>query len=56
MIATTAETYRAQADEIVADLALSDVAVTWNKEIVALIAYLQRLGKNAVPTDVGQVK
>ena len=36
---------RAQADAVVADLAVSGVQVDWNSEMVALIAYLQRLGR-----------
>jgi cytochrome c oxidase cbb3-type subunit I/II len=36
---------RAQADAVVADLAVSGVQVDWNAEVVALIAYLQRLGR-----------
>jgi cytochrome c oxidase cbb3-type subunit I/II len=39
------DTYRKQADTIVADLAKEGVAVPWDREIVALIAYLQRLGR-----------
>ncbi len=39
------DTYRRQADLIVTDLAKEGVAVPWDREIVALIAYLQRLGR-----------
>jgi cytochrome c oxidase cbb3-type subunit I/II len=43
-----------QAEGIVADLAIEGVNVEWDREIVALIAYLQRLGRgpqfNATPT------
>jgi len=35
---------RQQAKEIVANLAQADIETTWDTEIVALIAYLQRLG------------
>jgi cytochrome c oxidase cbb3-type subunit I/II len=36
---------RAQAATIVADLATNGVTVEWNSELVALISYLQRLGR-----------
>ncbi|MFN7941033.1 MAG: cytochrome-c oxidase, cbb3-type subunit I [Thermoanaerobaculia bacterium] len=36
---------RAQAATIVADLATNGVAVEWNSELVALVSYLQRLGR-----------
>ncbi|MGZ6163418.1 MAG: cytochrome-c oxidase, cbb3-type subunit I [Myxococcaceae bacterium] len=39
------DTYRKQADLIVTDLSKEGVAVPWDREIVALIAYLQRLGR-----------
>jgi len=38
-----------QAKEITADLARSGVTLEWDRELVALIAYLQRLGKTAPP-------
>jgi len=37
---------RKQADEVVAKLAASNIQTTPDKEIVALIAYLQRLGQD----------
>jgi cytochrome c oxidase cbb3-type subunit I/II len=37
---------RQQAETIVLDLATNGVEVDWNSEIVALIAYLQRLGRD----------
>jgi cytochrome c oxidase cbb3-type subunit I/II len=37
---------QAQGGEIAADLATAGIETAWNKEIVALTAYLQRLGKN----------
>jgi cytochrome c oxidase cbb3-type subunit I/II len=37
---------RAQAETIVADLEASGVDVDWNSEMVALISYLQRLGRD----------
>lgn len=37
---------RKQATTIVADLAKSNITVKWDSEIVALIAYLQRLGRD----------
>ena len=39
------DAYRKQADLIVTDLSKEGVAVPWDREIVALIAYLQRLGR-----------
>ena len=39
------DAYRKQADTIVADLAKEGVTVPWDREIVALIGYLQRLGR-----------
>ena len=48
---------RKQADFIVADLDKSGVKVQWNNEVVALIAYLQRLGRDhGVPLADGPVK
>ena len=50
---SNAETdYRTQADEFVADLAVNGKEATWDREIVALIAYLQRLGKNEFADEV----
>jgi len=37
---------RRQADAVVTDLAQQGVTVPWNSEMVALIAYLQRLGRD----------
>jgi cytochrome c oxidase cbb3-type subunit I/II len=37
---------RAQGEAIAADLAGQGVAVSWDREIVAMIAYLQRLGRD----------
>ena len=46
---------RRQADAVVADLAQQGVTVPWNSEMVALISYLQRLGRDVgvrpVPTS-----
>jgi len=39
------DVYRRQADAIVTDLANEGVEVPWDREVVALIAYLQRLGR-----------
>jgi cytochrome c oxidase cbb3-type subunit I/II len=39
------DAYRKQAEIITTDLAKEGVAVPWDREIVALIAYLQRLGR-----------
>ena len=41
---TANEDLMKQAEEIGADLRKNDIAVENNKEIIALIAYLQRLG------------
>jgi cytochrome c oxidase cbb3-type subunit I/II len=38
-------TYQKQAEIIVADLATQGVQIEWDRELVALIAYLQRLGR-----------
>ena len=35
---------QAQAEAVVAELAANGVAAEWNSDLVALIAYLQRLG------------
>jgi len=48
--------YREQADAIVTGLAASDLPVEWDKELVALIAYLQRLGKNELATNLGKAR
>jgi cytochrome c oxidase cbb3-type subunit I/II len=45
-IDTAEATQRKQANTIVADLATSGVKVEWNSEMVAMIAYLQRLGRD----------
>jgi cytochrome c oxidase cbb3-type subunit I/II len=37
---------RAQADAVVTDLASQGVPVAWDSEMVALISYLQRLGRD----------
>lgn len=37
---------KAQAEAVVADLAKNGVTLEWNTEMVALIAYLQRLGRD----------
>ncbi|WP_373047727.1 cytochrome-c oxidase, cbb3-type subunit I [Vulgatibacter sp.] len=41
--------YQAQAEGIVADLKAGGVDVAWDSKMVALIGYLQRLGKNPAP-------
>jgi cytochrome c oxidase cbb3-type subunit I/II len=45
-IAGVERAQRAQAATIVADLATNGVEVEWNAEVVALISYLQRLGRD----------
>ena len=42
-----------QADEISKDLAKNDIRVNNNKEIIALIAYLQRLGTDIKVDNIG---
>jgi cytochrome c oxidase cbb3-type subunit I/II len=46
--------YQAQAELIAADLAIEGVQIEWDRELIALIAYLQRLGRgpqfNGAPT------
>ena len=48
---------RAQADAVVADLSQQGITVAWNSEMVALIAYLQRLGRDVgvVPAPIAPV-
>lgn len=46
VLANPGQAARAQADTVVASLATANIAVTPDKEIVAVIAYLQRLGKD----------
>ena len=45
----------AQGATIAADLAANGVTVAWDDEIVALIAYLQRLGHHPAPAEVAEV-
>jgi len=45
-VAAAESAQRAQAETIVADLATNGVGVEWNAEVVALISYLQRLGRD----------
>ncbi|MFT3836965.1 MAG: cytochrome-c oxidase, cbb3-type subunit I [Myxococcaceae bacterium] len=40
------EVQRSQADTVVADLKAQGVEVAWNSDLVALISYLQRLGRD----------
>jgi cytochrome c oxidase cbb3-type subunit I/II len=47
-IAGAKAAYREQAERVVTELATQSVVVAWDKEIVALIAYLQRLGRQPV--------
>jgi cytochrome c oxidase cbb3-type subunit I/II len=44
---------KAQADAVVMDLASQGVAVAWDSELVALISYLQRLGRDVGVQPVG---
>ena len=55
-IASCDRAYREQADAIVAGLAAQERRLDWDSELTALIAYLQRLGKNSLPTEVGAAK
>ena len=45
--------YEKQAKEITADLAANGVEIEWDRKLVALIGYLQRLGKNPTPPAPG---
>jgi cytochrome c oxidase cbb3-type subunit I/II len=45
-----------QAQTIVADLAQNKITVAWDDEIVALIAYLQALGKRVAEPETGQAQ
>ena len=47
------QAYEKQAKEIVADLAANGVEIEWDRKLVALIGYLQRLGKNPAPPAPG---
>jgi cytochrome c oxidase cbb3-type subunit I/II len=55
-IANAVADYRRQADAIVQDLARSGITIHAESELVALIAYLQRLGDNELVTKVAQAK
>jgi cytochrome c oxidase cbb3-type subunit I/II len=56
-VAQAEESQRRQANTIVADLAKSGVSIEWDSEMVALIAYLQRLGRErGVPLSDETVK
>jgi cytochrome c oxidase cbb3-type subunit I/II len=45
---------RAQADAVVTDLAGQGVTVPWDSEVVALISYLQRLGRDVGVKPAGR--
>jgi cytochrome c oxidase cbb3-type subunit I/II len=45
---------RAQADAVVTDLASQGVTVPWDSEVVALISYLQRLGRDVGVKPLGK--
>lgn len=49
-VATSQQAYEAQAREITEDLAKNGVQLDWDTELTALIAYLQRLGKQPAPS------
>lgn len=49
-VATSLQAYEAQAREITEDLAKNGVQLDWDTELTALIAYLQRLGKQPAPS------
>jgi cytochrome c oxidase cbb3-type subunit I/II len=55
-IASASADYRAQADLIVKELATSGVNAKADSKVVALIGYLLRLGKNAVPVNSAAMK
>lgn len=56
-IANAEVNQRRQADTIVADLAKSGVTLQWNNDLVALIAYLQKMGREkGVPLSDAPVK
>ncbi len=48
-VAKAPDAYKAQAETIVADLKANGVDIEWDTKLVALISYLQRLGKNPAP-------
>jgi cytochrome c oxidase cbb3-type subunit I/II len=54
-IDTAAADLEAQAKLVSADLKAQGVDLPWDRELVALIAYLQKLGKQAPPAPDGQL-
>ena len=50
-IVTSQQAYEKQAREITEDLAKNGVQLDWDTELTALIAYLQRLGKQPAPSS-----
>lgn len=51
-----ADDYKKQADKIVAELKESGVDVAYDKEVVAVIAYLHKLGRDISPAVMDKVK
>lgn len=51
-VARVPELLKGQGEGIVASLAQSKITAAWDDEIVALTAYLQRLGRNPIPGPV----
>jgi cytochrome c oxidase cbb3-type subunit I/II len=47
---------REQGEQVCAELAVKGITIAPDSELVALIAYLQRLGKNRFDTEVGAAK
>jgi cytochrome c oxidase cbb3-type subunit I/II len=45
---------RAQAEAVVTDLVSQGIAVRWDSEVVALISYLQRLGRDVGVKPIGR--
>jgi len=50
-IAQSQQAYEQQAKEITADLAQNGVELAWDSELTALIAYLQKLGRQPAPSS-----
>lgn len=48
--------YKSQAEGIVADLKESSVEVSYDKEVIAIIAYLHKLGRDISPAGIEKMK
>lgn len=58
-VASTGALMQAQGEAIVAELATNGIETTWDREVIAMIAYMQRLGTSLdalVPPDADAVE